>query len=94
MRIKFARSARKHRVARFRILYVIEHSGMRLEQPPPPGSPAGRTVRLVYLGDDAAGLAIEVMAIDLVDGDMLVIHAMPLRERYREQYEELRKERR
>jgi hypothetical protein len=28
------------------------------------------------------------MAIELEDGDLLVIHAMPLRDRYREQYEE------
>jgi hypothetical protein len=28
------------------------------------------------------------MAIELEDGSLLVIHAMPLRDRYREQYEE------
>jgi hypothetical protein len=28
------------------------------------------------------------MAIELEDGSVPVIHAMPLRERYREQYEE------
>jgi hypothetical protein len=42
----------------------------------------------VYLGDDREGLALEVMAVELEDGDLLVIHAMPLRDRYREQYEE------
>jgi hypothetical protein len=49
---------------------------------------------LVFLGDDADGLALEVMAIALEDGSLLVIHAMPLRDRYRAQYEEARRWRR
>ncbi len=40
------------------------------------------------------GVALEVMAIELEDGSLLVIHAMPLRDRYREQYDEARKWRR
>ena len=86
MGVRFARSALKHRVARSRILHVIGH--LRFEQSPPAGGPAGQTVRLVYLGDDAAGIALEVMAVELSDGDLLVIHAMPLREKYRAQYKE------
>jgi hypothetical protein len=50
--------------------------------------------RLVFLGDDAEGAALEVMAIELEDESLLVIHAMPLRQRYRQQYEEARKWRR
>ena len=91
MQVKFARSARKHRVARTRILHVIQHSRLRFEQPPPAGAPAGHTTRFVYLGDDASGIALEVMAIELSGGDLLVIHAMPLREKYRSQYEETKK---
>lgn len=34
------------------------------------------------------GIALEVMGVELEDGSLLVIHAMPLRDRYREQYEE------
>jgi hypothetical protein len=34
------------------------------------------------------------MAIELEHGHLLVIHAMPLRRRYREQYEEAKKWRR
>jgi hypothetical protein len=37
------------------------------------------------------GTALEVMAVELEDDAMLVIHAMPLRDRYRKQYEEARK---
>lgn len=67
---------------------MIEHAGLRFEQPPPAGAPAGTELRLLYLGDDADGVALEVMAVELEDGSLLVIHAMRLRERYREQYEE------
>ncbi len=40
------------------------------------------------------GVPLEVMAVELEDGGLLVIHAMPLRDRYRMQYEEARKWRR
>jgi hypothetical protein len=33
------------------------------------------------------GIALEVMAVELRDEGLLVIHAMALRERYRAQYE-------
>jgi len=92
--LRWARSATKHRIARQRSRYVIEHCGLRFEQPPPPGAPAGPEPRLVYLGDDADGVPLEVMAVELEDGSLLVIHAMPLRERYREQYEEAKRWRR
>ena len=39
--------------------------------------------RLVCLGDDPNGRPLEVMAVGLADGDVLVIHTMPLREKYR-----------
>jgi hypothetical protein len=92
--LKWARSATKHRISRDRSRYVVEHCGLRFEQDPPAGAPAGADARLVYLGDDAEGMALEVMAIELEDESLLVIHAMPLRDRYREQYEEAKKWRR
>lgn len=91
MDLKWARSATRHRISRERSRYVIEHCGLRFEQPPPAGAPADADPRLVYLGDDAEGVALEVMAIELEDGSLLVIHAMPLRDRYREQYQEAKK---
>lgn len=94
MDLKWARSAGRHRISRERSRYVIEHCGLRFEQPPPAGAPADADPRLVYLGDDANGVALEVMAIELEGGGLLVIHAMPLRDWYREQYEEAKKWRR
>lgn len=47
-----------------------------------------------FLGDDEDGVALEVMAIELEDESLLVIHAMLLRDRYQEQYEEAKKWRR
>jgi hypothetical protein len=46
--------------------------------------------RLIYLGD-VEGAALEVMAVELNRGALLVIHAMPLRERFRQEYEEAKK---
>lgn len=90
MDLRWARSATKHRISRERSRYVIKHCGLRFEQSPPAGAPAGAAPRLVYLGDDADGVALEVMGIELEDGSLLVIHAMALRDRYRDQYEEAR----
>lgn len=55
----------------------------------------GKCTRLVFLGDDAKGTALEVMAVELMaveldDRSLLVIHAMSLRDRYRKQYEEVK----
>jgi hypothetical protein len=46
---------------------------------------------VVLLGEDADGIALEVMAVELDDESLLVIHAMALRDRYREEYEEASK---
>ena len=94
MDLKWARSATKHRVARERSRHVIDHCGLRFEQDAPADAPASADLRLLYLGDDSEGVALEVMAIELDDGGLLVIHAMPLRPQYREQYEEAKEWRR
>ena len=38
--------------------------------------------RLVFLGPDATGQLLEVMAIQTKDDKLLVIHAQPIRARY------------
>ena len=92
--VEWARSATKHRISRERSRYVIEHCGLRFKQAPSPNASAGVSPRLVFLGDDADGIALEVMGVDLGDKGLLVIHVMPLRDRYQEQYEEAKKWRR
>jgi hypothetical protein len=47
--------------------------------------------RLLYLGDDQDGVALEVMAVELQDGGLSVIHAMPLRKKYETGYEEAKR---
>ncbi len=45
----------------------------------------------MYLGDDGEGVALEMMAVELDDRSLLVIHAMRLRAKYREQYKEAKR---
>jgi hypothetical protein len=85
--VRFARSATKHRVSKESICHVIGHYRVRFEEPPPAGSPASRSTRIVYLGEDAQGHALEVMAVEGASGEQLVIHAMPQRKRYRRRHE-------
>lgn len=89
--LSWARSATKHRISHERSRYAIEHCGLRFSQVPPAGARAGASARLVFLGDDMEGVALEVMGVELEDKSMLVIHAMPLRDHFREQYEEATK---
>jgi hypothetical protein len=89
--LKWARAATKHRISRERSRHVIDHCGLHFEQAPPADAPENASLRLVFLGDDEEGIALEVMAVELEANALLVIHAMPLRDRYRKQYEEAKK---
>jgi hypothetical protein len=60
----------------------------------PVGGAADAAPRLVFLGDDASGVALEVMAVEIEDDSLLVIHAMQLRGRYRDRYGEAKQWRR
>lgn len=77
----WARSATKHRISHERASYVIENCEIYFEFE----DPDGREPRLLFLGDDAAGKALEVIAVRL-EG-LRVIHAMHLRARHRQGYE-------
>ncbi|MBO0682427.1 MAG: hypothetical protein J2P45_04645 [Candidatus Dormibacteraeota bacterium] len=85
--IRFAASASRHGINRDQIRYVIRHCGLAFDVPPPPDSPY-RSDRILYLGDDAAGAALEVLAIVVEGGHLLVFHAGRMRAQYRKQYEE------
>jgi hypothetical protein len=82
-RVAFARSARKHKVGRARVLQVIDDPVVEART-----QVSGFDDRLVFLGADATGRLLEVMAVELVDGTLLVIHAMDLRAKWRTLYEE------
>jgi hypothetical protein len=85
----WARSASKRRISRARSRYVIETCDIFFEGDPPVESEMDG--RLVFLGDDATGIALEVIAVELDDASLFVIHATRLRERYTERYREAKK---
>jgi hypothetical protein len=90
-RVRFARSATKYRVSKERIQHVIAHCGLAFEEPAPSREAEAPDDRLVCLGDDADGTALEVMAVEGSKGELVVIHAMELREKYSDQYEEAKR---
>jgi hypothetical protein len=87
-KITFARSATKHRISRQRSLHVIDHCGFQLikHHRRPMDRPVDQ--RVVFLGDDLEGVALEVMAAERSEEEFLVIHAMDLRDGVRGLYEE------
>lgn len=89
--VRFARSAIRHRISKDRIRHVIANYRVRFEEPPPDMERArARSTRVVYLGDDDHGRALEVMAVGGKHDELLVIHAMELRDMYRKRYEDRR----
>jgi len=92
MGMKWARSATKHGISEERSGYVIEHCGLYFKIQAPPHSPTGLNAsRQLYLGDDADGVALEVIAIPVQTVELFVIHAMELREQFRTRYLEAKK---
>ena len=43
---------------------------------------------MLFLGDDQSGTALEVMAVELLDETLYVIHAMEMQPHYNKQYRE------
>lgn len=88
--ITFARSATKHRISRERSLYVIERCGLQLVNRYRKPLQSEVSHRVVFLGDDLEGVALEVMAVEEEEEEFVVIHAMNMRKRFRGFYEEAR----
>lgn len=85
----FARSAARHRISKDRIRHVIANYRVRFEELPPDMEGAcARSMRVVYLGDDDHGRALEVMAVEGKDDELLAIHTMELRDKYLKRYED------
>jgi hypothetical protein len=89
--ITFARSATNHRISRQRSLYVIEHCGLQLVDRAWDRGTSGIEKRVVFVGDDLEGVALEVIAAEEDEEAFVVIHAMNMRKRFRGLYEEVRK---
>ncbi len=86
MLIEFTQSARKHRIGRARVRQVLADPIAEAILP----AEHGRQERLVFVGDDESGRALEVMAVR-TDKGLLVIHAMDLRPKWRTLYEEAKR---
>lgn len=88
-RISFARSATRHRISRERSLYVIEQGGVQfVERRRSENWDYGPDKRVFFFGDDLEGVALEVVAAENEEEEFTVIHAMNLRNKYLELYEE------
>jgi hypothetical protein len=90
LRLDWARSATKHRISRDRSRHVIEHCGLWFWRRPPRRAPDfdQRDDQVLFFGDDADGVALEVFAAWLAEGELLVIHAMRVRDHHLALYEE------
>ena len=83
MAIRFARSAARHGIGEDRARHVIEHC----PDPLYPPLASGENDRVLFLGPDEHGVPLEVLAVELAGGELLVIHVMRLRRKYRRDYE-------
>jgi hypothetical protein len=82
--VRILPTARKHGITNAQIRFAISHCGLAFLQPPPddPMEPD----RVLVLGDDQAGVPIEILSIQDDSGDLVVIHAMKMRRSYRRSY--------
>ena len=87
--LSWTAGARKHRVSREQVRHVVDHAGLFFVRPAAP--PDRPDEGLLFLGDDAAGQQIEVVDVELADGRLRIIHAMPMRPGYQDLYEEAKK---
>jgi hypothetical protein len=82
MEIRWARAATRHRINRERSGHVVRCPQTVIREPAPAES-RGKTERIVFLGADQDGVLLEVIAVE-VENALVVIHAMPMRDRYRQ----------
>ncbi len=86
MAIVFRRSAGRHGISEERTRYVISTCRCPLYAP---DDERDARDRVVFLGPDAGGVPLEVVGIELDNGDLVVIHAMRLRRAYAVAYEQV-----
>lgn len=82
-------ASRKHQVTRAQVRHVVAAAGLFFVRPAAP--PQRPDEALLFLGDDEHGARLEIVGVELADGRLRVIHAMPMRTSYEALYEEARK---
>lgn len=83
VRVEFTQSSRRHKIGKARVRQVLADPIVvnRIVEDHDP------RIRLLILGDEDTGRALEVIAVE--DDDVLVvIHAMDLRPKFRRLYDE------
>lgn len=85
MAIRFRRSAYRHGISDARARHVIENC----PSPSYPEDSRGHGDKVMFLWADREGVPLEVGAVDLESGDLLVIHAMKMRKVYWAEYKRL-----
>lgn len=83
MPVTFARSASRHGISRERSRFVVEHCRLPFYAP----SDSDLRAVVMYLGLDQYGVALEVAAVEAGPDDLIVIHAMRLRRKFRPEFE-------
>lgn len=89
-KISWTRSATKHRISRERSLHVVRRAGICKQDSRYPDG-GYDDPRVLFLGPDLEGMPLEVGGVASDDGSLIIIHAMPLRERYQGWYSEAAK---
>lgn len=84
-KVSWTRSATKHRISRERSLHIVRHTGICFCETEY-ADESDYDPRFVFLGPDLEGMPLEVIAVAPEDGSLVIIHAMPLRERFQGWY--------
>ena len=85
MAIWFGRSSLRHGISEDRARYVVENC------PSPRYTHVDESERdfVLFLWHDWNGVPLEVVAMDLASGDLVVVHAMKMRKSYEADYTEI-----
>lgn len=74
--VRFAQSARKHKIGKAHALAALENAGDPVVVPPPSDKLDDLDDRLVFIGTDDRGVELEIIAIQQ-PAFLFVIHVMP-----------------
>jgi hypothetical protein len=89
-KVEWARSATKQGISRERSLHVVRHAGI-CRRDVEYGDEWHGDQRFLFFGPDLEVMPLEVGAVAPDDGSLILIHAMPLRERFQGWYAEAAK---